>query len=111
MKTFEGKEVEVKVSPHGRNCWQIYYREKKKFRFMNIFNSWKRYEYTIKSNLYVFDSIPHLFVNFNHAIEEARRLKNNPKLIDINNFDREKKIFEYSKENEEHIKNRKDVIL
>lgn len=94
MKIYKGKEVQVRVEPFSsRKYYCIYYREKKWF---NLFNSWERYCYTWSSpfgssfNPYQ----PHLFNTFDKALEEAKRLKSNPELIDKNNEKRWKKYNE-----------------
>lgn len=94
MKRYKEKEVQIRVEPFSsRKYYCIYYREKKWF---NLFNSWERYCYTWSSpfgssfNPYQ----PHLFNTFDKALEEAKRLKSNPELIDKNNEKRWKKYNE-----------------
>jgi hypothetical protein len=94
MKKYEGKEVEIIVEPFSerKTHYVIYYREKKKF---NLFNRWKRYDYTWTLSVEFFDQHqPHLFEKFEHAVESAKRLKKNPKLIDENEERRIKKYKE-----------------
>ena len=94
MKTYKGKEVEVLVEPHGQSMsyYCIKYREKKRF---NWFNPWITYCYTWSISRDSFDPHqPHLFPKYESALEESKRLKSNPELIDENN---EKRWREYNK--------------
>ena len=97
MKTYKGKEVEIRVEPFGESLthYCIYYREKKKF---NLFNTWKRYCYTWSIGMRGTESFdpyqPYLFEKYESALEEAKRLKNNPELIDENNEKRWKRYNE-----------------
>lgn len=93
MKRYKGKEVQVRVEPFSSRSYCICYREKKRF---SLFNFWERYCYTWSSP---FGSSfnpnqPHLFDTFDKALEEAKRLKSNPGLIDKNNEKRWKKYNE-----------------
>lgn len=93
MKTYKGKEVEVLVEPHGQSMsyYCIKYREKKRF---NWFNPWITYCYTWSISRDSFDPHqPHLFPEYESALEEAKRLRSNPELIDKNN---EKRWREYN---------------
>ena len=93
MKTYKGKEVEVRVRPHGQRLlyYCIEYREKKWF---NWFNFWERYSYTWHSSIDIFDPHqPYLYEKYEYALERAKMLKANPELIDENN---EKRWNEYN---------------
>jgi hypothetical protein len=101
MKTYEGKEVQIRVEPFSSRYYQISYREKKKF---NLFNCWHCYCYTWSwgfkgstANPYQ----PHLFEKYEDALNEAKRLKSNPGLIDKNNEKRWKKYNELTQDKEE----------
>lgn len=94
MKTYKGKEVEIKVEPFGESMsyYCIHYREKKRF---NWFNSWITYCYTWSMGIESFDPHqPHLFSKYDDALEEAKKLKSNPELIDENNEKRWKRYNE-----------------
>jgi hypothetical protein len=97
MKTYKGKEVEVLVEPHGQSMsyYAIKYREKRRF---NWFNPWITYCYTWSIGLEGSDSFdpyqPHLFSKYDDALEEAKKLKSNPELIDENNEKRWKRYNE-----------------
>jgi hypothetical protein len=94
MKIYKGKEVQVRVEPFSSRNYCIYYREKKWF---NLFNFWERYCYTWSFSFKgsSFDpNQPYLFDTFDKALEEAKRLKSNPELIDKNNEKRWKKYNE-----------------
>ena len=105
MKTYKGKEVEVRVIPHGSSLsyYCIEYRVKKRF---NWFNPWERYYYTWSISVDSFDpNQPHLYEKYEYALERAKKLKNNPELIDENNQkrwneynDRCKRLEEYRAE-------------
>jgi hypothetical protein len=89
MKIYKGKEVQVRVEPFSSRNYCIYYREKKWF---NLFNFWERYCYTWSFSFN--PNQPYLFDTFDKALEEAKRLKSNPELIDKNNEKRWKKYNE-----------------
>jgi hypothetical protein len=94
MKRYKGKEVQVRVEPFSSRSYCIYYREKKWF---NLFNSWERYCYTWSSSFKgpsFSPNQPYLFDTFDKVLEEAKRLKSNPELIDKNNEKRWKKYNE-----------------
>lgn len=94
MKRYKGKEVEVRVELLSLDYYCIFYREKK---IINLFNSWNRYCYTWSFGCRgsSFDPYqPHLYDKYEWALEEAKRLKNNPELIDENN---EKRWEKYNK--------------
>ncbi len=106
MKKYEGKKVEFKVEPFSSRMthYAIYYREKKRF---NLFNSWKRYDYTWTLSVEFFDpQQPHLFERFDSAVAEAERLKANPSLIDKNEEKRIQKYRECQKSLKAHMKER-----
>jgi hypothetical protein len=93
MKTYKGKEIEVRVRPHGQRLshYCIEYREKKRF---NWFNRWERYCYTWHLSINIFDPYqPYLYENYEYALERVKMLKANPELIDENN---EKRWNEYN---------------
>lgn len=104
MKRYKGKEVQVRVEPFSHDNYCILYREKKK---INLFNFWKPYCYTwsLGCRGSLFDPHqPHLYEKYEWALAEAKRLKNNPELIDENNEKRWKKYHELKKDLEEYNK-------
>ena len=103
MKRQKGTEVQVRVEPFSSRSYCIYYREKKWF---NLFNSWERYCYTWSSSFKgpsFSPNQPYLFDTFDKVLEEAKRLKSNPELIDKNNEKRWKKYNELLNQDREEI--------
>ena len=112
MKTYKGKEVEVRVRPHGSGLryYCIEYRVKKRF---NWFNVWERYCYTWNIGIDSFDpDQPYLYENYEYALQRAKKLKDNPELIDENNKKRWDDYKERCKKLEEYRAERnKSTIL
>lgn len=103
---YAGKEIQLLVKPFNGYLqnYVIYYRIKKRF---NLFNPWKRYEYTWHMSVDHFDrNQPYLYENFDHAHQEASLLKSDPTLIDINNEREDAKYRECLREYNEWIKKR-----
>jgi len=77
---YEGKEVEFLVEPFSDSNYVIYYRVKKRF---NLFNFWKLYEYVWRLDTLTFDKHqPFLYTSFESAAYSAKKLKENPKMLD-----------------------------
>ena len=94
MKTYKGKEIQVRVETFSWDYYYISYREKRKF---NLFNFWETYCYTFSIGLKspsIDPNQPYLFEKFEDALKEAQRLKDNPTLIDENNKKRWKRYNE-----------------
>lgn len=71
-------ELKVELLHSTMKLYCIYYRKKKKF---NLFNYWKRLVRVWDSVYLDFDQ-PVLFEDFDKAVEYAKKLKSNPKLIE-----------------------------
>lgn len=104
------KEIEVKVEPHSSslNYYCIYYRKKRK---INIFNFWNRM-------VEVYDGAslsyrqPVMFQNFYFAVEYAKKLKENPHLIEEHYKKEDEKYEKCLKEREyRYNKRNKSIIL
>ena len=77
---YEGKEIEVLVTPFSTRNYVIYYRVKKRF---NLFNPWQRHEYVWTLSVDSFDRHqPYLYDSFEEAVTVAERLKADPGSID-----------------------------
>ena len=83
-------EIEVKVEPHGSSMkyYCILYRPKKRF---NFFNWWRTLVSVWDGASLSFDQ-PVMFSNFDDAVEYAKKLKDNPELIE-QHYDRERKRY------------------
>ncbi len=110
MKKYSDKIIEVMVEPYAERSYAIYYREKKRF---NLLNPWNLHCYTWQISIDHFDpDQPYLWRNFDEAVTEGKKLKNNPSLIDENNIKRWSKYERCKKELEEFLQKRhKSVIL
>lgn len=111
MKRYAGKEIDVLVEPfsESKSHYVIYYRITNKFHrnTFNLFNSWKRLEYTWHLSVQHFDgNQPRLYNRFEDALAEAHRLKADPSLIDKNEERRLTKLKEHREEYAEYLKSR-----
>jgi hypothetical protein len=77
---YTGKEIEVLVEPFSTSSYVIYYRVKKRF---NLINLWQRHEYVWTLSVDSFDKHqPYLYDSFEEALRAAERLKADPGSID-----------------------------
>jgi len=89
------KEIEVRVEPNSSSLrfYKIHYRPKKRF---NLFNTWRTLVEVWDGANLSFDQ-PVLFDKFETAVEFAKKLKEDPTLID-QHYERENARYEKSQE-------------
>lgn len=91
----QNEKIEVKVEPHSSSLrfYVIRYRPLKRF---NLFNFWRTLV-EVWDGASLNYSQPVMFEKFEHAVEYAKRIKDDPSLID-KHYEEQDKIYEKARE-------------
>ena len=102
------KELEIKVVPHSDSMkfYCFYYRFKKKF---NLFNSFKQLVEVYDGANLSYDQ-PVMYSNFEDAVEYAKKLKENPALID-EHYKKQDEIYQQALKRKENYRKERDKSI